>query len=63
VDKFGNSVDRVTQRFSLTSAIPRPSGPVKVFSEAQYQAVARVIVVVNNFDRLAVPARHELPVR
>jgi AhpD family alkylhydroperoxidase len=33
----------------------------KVFTEDQYQAVAWMIVVINSFNRLAVPSRAELP--
>jgi AhpD family alkylhydroperoxidase len=36
---------------------------VKVFSEAQYQAVAWMTVVINTYNRLAVPCRPELPNR
>jgi AhpD family alkylhydroperoxidase len=35
----------------------------KVFTEAQYQAVAWMIVVINIFNRLAVPSRPRLPRR
>lgn len=36
---------------------------VKVFSEAQYQAVLWMTVVINAYNRLAVPARPKLPNR
>jgi AhpD family alkylhydroperoxidase len=35
----------------------------KVFTEAQYQVVAWMIVVINNFNRLSVPSRAQLPRR
>lgn len=36
---------------------------VKVFNEAQYQAVVWMILTINSFNRLAVPARPKLPAR
>jgi AhpD family alkylhydroperoxidase len=36
---------------------------LKVFSEDQYRAVAWMILVINNFNRLAVPSRAQLPKR
>jgi len=36
---------------------------IKVFSEAQYQAVVWMTVVINIYNRLAVPCRPELPNR
>lgn len=35
----------------------------KVFTEAQYQAVVWMIVIINGFNRLAVPGRPALPRR
>jgi hypothetical protein len=35
----------------------------KVFTEDQYKAVAWMVVVINSFNRLAVPSHAELPKR
>ncbi|MET0132466.1 MAG: carboxymuconolactone decarboxylase family protein [Kibdelosporangium sp.] len=36
---------------------------VKVFDEAQYQAVTWMVMVINSCNRLSVPSRPKLPVR
>ncbi len=55
----------VMTRLCSTQDVPDEvySLATKVFTEAQYQAVAWMIVVINNFNRLAVPARPSLPRR
>jgi AhpD family alkylhydroperoxidase len=52
-------------RLPLTQDVPDEvyDLAVKVFTEDQYQAVAWTAMVINSFNRLAVPSRRELPRR
>jgi AhpD family alkylhydroperoxidase len=52
-------------RLPLTHDIPDDvyDRAIKVFNEAQYQAVAWMVVVINVFNRLGVSSRAELPRR
>ncbi len=53
----------VLTRLSETRDVPDDvyEYATKVFTESQYQAVVWLIVVINGFNRLAVPARPALP--
>jgi AhpD family alkylhydroperoxidase len=55
----------VMTRLSQTQDVPDEvyQQATKVFTEAQYQAVAWMIVLINTFNRLGVPSRARLPRR
>jgi AhpD family alkylhydroperoxidase len=52
-------------RLSQTQDVPDDvyERAIKVFSEAQYQAVVWMTVVINTYNRLAIPGRPQLPNR
>jgi AhpD family alkylhydroperoxidase len=55
----------VITRLTQTQDVPDDvyERAVKVFSEAQYQAVVWMTVVINTYNRLAIPGRPRLPRR